>query len=231
MRDLSVLELTLRLGVAALAAVLIGLERELRGHPAGVRTHALVSVGAALFTIAGAYGFSDIPRGPNVDPARIAAQVASGIGFLGAGAILRQGLGVRGLTTAATLWIAAAVGVASGAGAYPAVALGTAFMLLLLILLRLAKPLLYRMAGTVTVVELEYEGGHGTLGQLMTSLADLSNRLDHFEIDDGSEEGLRRVSLYLSTRDLDHVYAAVDDFRDRPEVRAVRVSGPAAHPA
>src|SRR3982750_4079759 len=102
MRNLSLIELTLRMAVAAGAALLLGLEREIHGHPAGVRTHALVGVGAALFTIAGAYGFADIARGPNVDPARIAAQVASGIGFLGAGAILRQGLGIRGLTTAAT---------------------------------------------------------------------------------------------------------------------------------
>src|SRR5438270_5748195 len=142
MRDLSLLELTLRMAVAAGAAVLLGLEREIRGHPAGVRTHALVAVGAALFTIAGAYGFADIPRGPNIDPARIAAQVASGIGFLGAGAILRQGSGVRGLTTAATLWLAAAIGVTSGAGAYAAVAVGTVLMMVALVALRLAKPLM-----------------------------------------------------------------------------------------
>src|SRR4051794_24455104 len=119
MANLSLLELALRIGVAMLAAVLLGLEREVRGHPAGIRTHALVAVGAALFTIAGAYGFSDLPRGPNVDPARVAAQVASGVGFLGAGAILRQGFGVRGLTTAATLWLAAALRGAAGGGAHP----------------------------------------------------------------------------------------------------------------
>src|SRR5947209_16104021 len=101
----------------------------MRAHAAGVRTHALVAVGAALFTVAGAYGFADVPHGSNVDPARIAAQVASGVGFLGAGAILRQGIGVRGLTTAATLWLAAALGLASGAGAYDAALLGTAILM------------------------------------------------------------------------------------------------------
>jgi putative Mg2+ transporter-C (MgtC) family protein len=163
-RDLDVVELTLRLLVAAGAGVVLGLERELHAHPAGVRTHALVAVGAALFTISGAYGFGDMPRAPNVDPARVAAQVASGVGFLGAGAILRQGLGVRGLTTAATLWLAAAIGVASGAGAYAAVALGTAVVLLVLVLLRLAKPWMLRLGTPTTVIELEYERGHGTLG-------------------------------------------------------------------
>jgi putative Mg2+ transporter-C (MgtC) family protein len=229
-RDLSLLELFLRLGVAALAALLIGLERELRGHPAGVRTHALVALGSALFTIAGAYGFADLPRGPNIDPARIAAQVASGVGFLGAGAILRQGMGVRGLTTAATLWIAAAIGVAAGAGAYEAVAIGTVLMLLLLVLLRLAKPVLYRLAGSVTVVEVEYERGHGTLTAVMRSLAGLSSRLDHFELDDADDD-MQHVSLHLTTRDLDQVYRAVDALRERPEVHAVRVTGPAAHSA
>jgi len=213
--------------VAVVAAVLLGLEREVRGHPAGIRTHALVAVGAALFTISGAYGFSDIARGPNVDPARIAAQVASGVGFLGAGAILRQGLGVRGLTTAATLWLAAALGVASGAGAYPAVALGTAVVLVVLVALRLAKPWVQRWGSDVTVIELEYQRGHGTLGPLLRTVNLLNNKLEHLELTDDDEEdadGLRRVSLHISVRDLDQIYATVDELRDRPEVRRVRVS-------
>jgi putative Mg2+ transporter-C (MgtC) family protein len=224
----------LRVVVAAVAAVLLGLEREVRGHPAGIRTHALVAVGAALFTVSGAYGFSDIPRGPNIDPARIAAQVASGVGFLGAGAILRQGLGVRGLTTAATLWLAAALGVASGAGAYPAVALGTAVVLVVLVALRLAKPFVQRWGSDVTVIELEYQRGHGTLGPLLRTVNLLNNKLEHLELDDDDEEdadGLRRVSLHMSVRDLDQIYATVDELRDRPEVRRVRVSTPGTRAA
>src|SRR4051794_33290597 len=227
MRDLTVWTLSLRLGVAALAGLTLGFERELRARAAGLRTHSLVAVGAALFTIAGAYGFADIPRGPNVDPARIAAQVASGIGFLGAGAILRQGLGVRGLTTATTLWLAAALGVASGAGAYPAVAVCTAVVLLVLVVLRLAKPLIERWSHSVAVIELDYERGHGTLGPVLTSVNELRTRLDHLELVDDDEEdddGLRHVSLHLTTNDLARVYEMVDDLRERPEVRAVRVS-------
>jgi putative Mg2+ transporter-C (MgtC) family protein len=229
MRDLSTLELTLRIGVAVVAALLLGLEREVRGHPAGVRTHALVAVGAALFTIAGAYGFSDVPRGPNVDPARLAAQVASGIGFLGAGAILRQGLGIRGLTTAATLWLAAAIGVASGAGAYPAVAVVTGVVLAVLIAMRFAKPLVARWGGTVTTIELDYQRGYGTLGPVLRSINGLATKMDHLEVDDENEDdedGLRHVTLRLNTRDLDQIYSAVDELRQRPEVRAVRVLGP-----
>jgi putative Mg2+ transporter-C (MgtC) family protein len=106
----------LRLAVAAGLGGAIGFERELRERQAGLRTHLVVSLGAALFTLVSAYAFRNF--GSKVDPTRIAAQIVSGIGFLGAGAIIRQGFSVRGLTTAATLWLVAAIGMASGAGYY-----------------------------------------------------------------------------------------------------------------
>src|SRR5436305_8007639 len=98
----------LRLVVAAGLGGAIGFERELRERQAGLRTHLVVSVGSALFTLVSAYGFHSFDG--KVDPTRIAAQIVSGIGFLGAGAIIRQGLSVRGLTTAASLWLVAAIG-------------------------------------------------------------------------------------------------------------------------
>ena len=118
----------LRLSVAAALGGAIGLERELRERGAGLRTHLVVCVGSALFTLVSAYGFV----GPKVDPTRIAAQIVSGIGFLGAGAIIRQGLSVRGLTTAAPLWLVAALGMAAGAGYYDAAIITTAGALLTL---------------------------------------------------------------------------------------------------
>jgi len=134
--------LLLRLALAGVLGAAVGLERELREREAGLRTHLLVSLGACLFTLAGAYGFRDffVSSGALVrtDPTRIAAQVVSGIGFLGAGAIIRQGLSVRGLTTAATLWVVAAIGLASGAGYYVAAALTTGIALLSLGPLRIA---------------------------------------------------------------------------------------------
>jgi putative Mg2+ transporter-C (MgtC) family protein len=126
-------EALLRLTLAGVLGGLIGLERELREREAGLRTHLLVSVGAALFTIAGAYGFDSV----RVDPTRVAAQIVTGIGFLGAGAIIRQGFSVRGLTTAATLWVVAAVGLASGAGYYSGAAITTGVVLVALWPLRL----------------------------------------------------------------------------------------------
>src|SRR3954449_10234060 len=113
----------LRLLIAALLGGAIGFERELRERQAGLRTHLVVSVGSALFTLVSAYGFSD--WGARVDPTRIAAQIVTGIGFLGAGAIIRQGLSVRGLTTAATLWLVAAIGMAAGAGYWDAALIAT----------------------------------------------------------------------------------------------------------
>ncbi len=111
-----------RICLAAGLGAAVGLEREIREHEAGLRTHMLVAVGSALFTLVSAYGFREffVQSGPvvPVDPTRIAAQIVTGIGFLGAGAIIRQGMNVRGLTTAATLWAVAAIGLAAGAGFY-----------------------------------------------------------------------------------------------------------------
>lgn len=107
-------ELALRLGIALLLGCGIGFERQRRHRVAGLRTNALVSVGAASFTAVSLMVEGD------TSPTRVAAQVVSGIGFLGAGVILRQGTNVRGLTTAATLWCAAAVGVSAGAGFFVA---------------------------------------------------------------------------------------------------------------
>jgi putative Mg2+ transporter-C (MgtC) family protein len=120
------LDIVLRLTVALLLGAVIGIEREYRGHPAGVRTLAMVSVGSCIFTAAGLFVFP----GHNTDPTRIAAQVVTGVGFLGAGAIFRSDDGVKGLTTAATVWVVAALGMAVGFGLY-LLALGGVTMVLI----------------------------------------------------------------------------------------------------
>lgn len=129
-------ELVLRVLAAALLGGLVGFEREFSDQPAGFRTHILVSLGAALFTMVGAYGVGEFFGRDDVpiqfDPTRIAAQVVTGIGFLGAGAILRQGVNVKGLTTAAALWVTAAIGTAAGLGYWEgaiAVTIGTVLSL------------------------------------------------------------------------------------------------------
>ena len=107
-------DLILRLLVAAALGAAVGLEREFHDHPAGTRTHLLVAMGSALFTVLSIHGFPDA----SVDPTRIAAQIVTGIGFLGAGAIIHYGTSVKGLTTAASLWATAAIGLAAGVGMY-----------------------------------------------------------------------------------------------------------------
>ncbi|HXG40008.1 MAG TPA: MgtC/SapB family protein [Candidatus Limnocylindrales bacterium] len=122
------LDLSLRLLIAAILGAAIGLEREIHEHPAGMRTHLLVSLGSALFTVLSATGFGallEAGQATNVDPTRIAAQIVSGIGFLGAGAILKYGTTIRGLTTAASLWVTASVGMAVGAGEHVLGVVGT----------------------------------------------------------------------------------------------------------
>ena len=118
---------------------MIGIERELRDRYAGLRTHLLVSLGSALFTLVSTYAWTGFKFGNGVsyDPTRIAAQVVTGIGFLGAGAIMRQGISVHGLTTAATLWMSAAVGMTAATGFYAVAALATAVTLIVLWPLRI----------------------------------------------------------------------------------------------
>jgi putative Mg2+ transporter-C (MgtC) family protein len=137
-------ELVLRLAVAAILGGLVGLERERLEWAAGMRTHALVSLGSALFMVVSIFGFSDILNEQHVilDPSRVAAQVASGIGFIGAGTIIFRREIVKGLTTAASIWAVAAVGLAVGGGMFLAAVSAT---LLALALLVLAKPLKARM--------------------------------------------------------------------------------------
>src|SRR6202522_1901616 len=116
------IEMLLRMGTAAGRGAIIGYERERTGHPAGLRTHLLVSLASATFMLVStqfvyyqSYGKDDLVA---VDTSRIAASVVSGVGFLGAGAILRTGMSIQGLTTAASLWLVAAVGLAAGGGMY-----------------------------------------------------------------------------------------------------------------
>lgn len=118
------LKLLINLTLAAALGALIGAERERAGKPAGARTHAMVSMGSALFAIISAYGFGD-----SGDAGRVAAQVVTGVGFLGAGAILRHRGNVLGLTTAASLWVTAALGLAVGSG-LSVVAIGATLLII-----------------------------------------------------------------------------------------------------
>lgn len=126
-------EFIIRLLVATALGAVIGLDREYRTKAAGFRTHVLVALGSALFMIISVHGFDDLPKDQmtlRMDPARIAAQVVTGIGFIGAGTIIFQKNVVKGLTTAAGLWVTAAVGMACGVGMYVLAIVSTILVLI-----------------------------------------------------------------------------------------------------
>jgi putative Mg2+ transporter-C (MgtC) family protein len=186
-------ESLLRLALAALLGGLIGVEREIREREAGLRTHMLVALGSALFTIVSAYGFhAFLASGQSVvraDPTRIAAQIVTGIGFLGAGAIIRQGLSIRGLTTAATLWVVAAIGLASGAGYYSAAVITTGLVLVSLWPLRIAAyKLLRRYRAEEGRLLVELHAGTSPAA-VIDEVEDSGARIETIEV---SQEGDRR---------------------------------------
>jgi putative Mg2+ transporter-C (MgtC) family protein len=137
-------ELIQRLLLAAVLGGILGFEREMRNKSAGLRTNMLIAMGSALFTLMS----YELAAEGNGDPGRVAAQIVTGIGFLGAGAIMRTDAGIHGLTTAATIWVNAAVGVAAGGGEYHLAFIATAVTLGVLLVLPPLERLLDRMYGT-----------------------------------------------------------------------------------
>ena len=186
----------IRIGLAALLGGLIGLEREYFDQPAGFRTHILVALGAALFTLVGAYGFEVFEDGAGTmraDPTRVAAQVVTGIGFLGAGAIMQQGLSVRGLTTAASLWVTAAIGTAVGLGFYFASFVTVGVTLAALVFLKpVEQRIIDRVSGRRHRISLETDADF-RVGQLRDELLAHDIRLGSFRI--AEDEDHRMVYL------------------------------------
>jgi putative Mg2+ transporter-C (MgtC) family protein len=144
MSSLSDLELTIRLLLAALLGGIIGAEREWRNKEAGLRTNILITIGSALFTLMSI----ELTDGRTGDTSRVAAQIVTGIGFLGAGAIMRTNGGIQGLTTAATIWVNAAVGVAVGGGEYHLAVIATIITLAVLLVLQPIEKYLDHRRGT-----------------------------------------------------------------------------------
>jgi len=197
---LSTTEMILRLALACLLGALIGLERESLNRPAGLRTYTLVCVGSALAMIVSLDMYYQYHNTVNADPGRIAAQVVSGIGFLGAGTIMREGATVRGLTTAAGLWVVACVGLAVGAGLYAAAIITAALILFVLIYF-------FRFEQRITGMR-EYKAfvmvvddRPGQIGRIGSVLGDLgvsikNINLNHLDDEDGLEV---EVMLFLPT--------------------------------
>jgi putative Mg2+ transporter-C (MgtC) family protein len=213
----------LRLAVAGLLGGAIGMERELRERQAGLRTHLVVCVGSALFTIVSAYGFREfLVNGGSLvrtDPTRIAAQIVSGIGFLGAGAIIRQGLSVRGLTTAASLWLVAAIGMASGAGYYSAALITTGLALLTLGPLRIvAFRVVRRYRPEVDRLLVEIPAG-GSPGTVVDAIEQRGGRVVGLEIEQDGDRRNMAADIELRGIEAPKIVAAVGEVEGVLEVR------------
>ena len=215
-------EVLARLALAVVLCGAIGLERESRGQAAGLRTHILVGLGSALFTLVSAYAFVDAPR-TNIDPTRIAAQIVTGIGFLGAGTIIRQGFTVRGLTTAAALWIVAAIGMAAGAGYYFGAVVSTVIILATLIGFRRLRPLVMSTLRTDFVLLDLTMDREGEVGAVVTALARYGVQIDGIATErEGDVQAFRLELLIPPNVDLG---PAFDEIKSLPNVREAEVQG------
>ncbi|MBX6350968.1 MAG: MgtC/SapB family protein [Clostridia bacterium] len=212
-------EVALRLMFATVLGAAIGWERERKNHPAGLRTHILVSLGSALVMLV-SIGAARAAGGASADPTRIAAQVVSGIGFLGAGTILREGLTIRGLTTAASLWLAAGLGLAAGAGFYLEASLATAIGLVTLAIFSTVEDRLFGpvRAARLTVAVRDEPGQLGRVAEVLGR-----HRVDirqvHLE-SQGEEEV--EISLTLRAEPGADVEGAVRELASLPGLRQIR---------
>jgi putative Mg2+ transporter-C (MgtC) family protein len=176
-------ELVLRMILAVVLGGLIGIEREWSNHAAGFRTHILVCLGSATIMLLSVYGFSQFVNEGNVrmDPARLAAQVISGIGFLGAGAILRNGNMIKGLTTAASVWVVAGIGLSVGAGFYTGALLSTFLVLISLYLLNKWEKHLLRNR-RYHEVDIQIIDNPGTLGRIASIFGSYDLQIVHLKM-------------------------------------------------
>ena len=183
----------IRMALAALMGGVVGLERETVNRPAGFRTHVLVCVGSALMMIVSMNMYYSFPPGAS-DPARIAAQVVSGIGFLGAGTILREGVNIKGLTTAASLWAIAGIGLACGAGMFVPAGFGTLIIFITLVVLKRVE-LWVAIKKRFKQLTLRISDAPGQIGAIGTTLGKMRVNIKRIEFKEIEES--RQAILVL----------------------------------
>ena len=222
--ELGIDEAIVRILLVSLLAGAVGIERELRDQEAGLRTHMLVGVGAALFVIVGNYGWGDLIFGSEpgvvIDPSRVVAYVVTGVGFLGAGAILKNGGSIRGLTTAASLWVVAAIGVSVGAGEYALGIFATAVVLVSLWPVRQAARLLGLRSSRSTRLELVVDP-ETRIADIVAVVEREDVELQSTKLDE--DEGARTVELVLAAR-TGEVAALLDRITETAGVRSATLA-------
>jgi putative Mg2+ transporter-C (MgtC) family protein len=215
---MSVYEIIFKLTLACILGGLIGLERESLNRPAGLRTYTLVCVGSTLAMIVSLDMYFEYYKSVNADPGRIAAQVVSGIGFLGAGTIMREGATVRGLTTAAGLWVVACIGLAVGAGLYaPAIATTILILFILIYFVRIEERYtgMREYKGIILVVQ-DGPGRVGAIGSILGDLGVLIKNIQLTRVEDSDDleiELLIQVPPHLTLDEVINELSLIRGFR------------------
>jgi putative Mg2+ transporter-C (MgtC) family protein len=214
------------LAMGLLLSALIGFEREWRQKSAGLRTHTLVGVGAALFMLVSKFGFSDVLESQRIvlDPSRVAAQIVSGIGFLGAGLIFVRRDAVRGLTTAASIWLTAAVGASAGAGLLVLASVTTGMYIAVTLLFTPLARRLPRSETAVSTIQVTYPDGQGLLRQLLEIVTDQGFAVDDLVTEPAEERGrgtAKTVRVTLHVHGRSSVAALTTAFAEFDGVRAI----------
>ncbi len=209
----------IRMTLAALMGGIVGLERETVNRPAGFRTHILVCVGSALIMIISMNMYYSFPPGV-LDPARIAAQVVSGMGFLGAGTILREGVNIKGLTTAASLWAIAGIGLATGAGMFVPAGYGTVLIFLTLVVLKriefwVAFKKRYKQ---ITLLIDDVPGQIGAIGTALGKMRINIKKIEFKEIEESRQADLILLVEVPSYLDMSAVVVELSDLSGVYEV-------------
>ena len=225
-------EVVLRLAVAALLGALLGVERELDGREAGLRTHLLLALGAATFGVTSVGAFDAFATGDatnvRIDVTRIASYVAPGVGFIGGGVILKHAGTVTGITTATSLWCAAGVGLAAGLGFWPAALAATALGLFALAALRPVTRLAGRLAdrrSEVLVIELQ---PGADLSDVVRLLAELGRRhVKQLVVGQGETDGVTEIRAeFWRAPDSGVIGLLIDRLSQEPSIRSVHQHGP-----
>lgn len=217
---MSIYEIVFKLVLACILGGMIGLERESLNRPAGLRTYTLVCVGSALAMIVSIDIYLQYYQTVNADPGRIAAQVVSGIGFLGAGTIMREGASVRGLTTAAGLWVVACIGLAVGAGLYiPAVATTILILFVLIYFIKFEQIFtgMREYKGLVMVVE-DRPGQVGTIGSILGDMGVLIKNIQLNRVENSDD---LEVELLMELPSGMKISQVIDELSEIKELRSI----------
>ena len=222
-------EIVIRLFLSALLGSIVGLERERLDWAAGLRTHMLVSVGATVFMLVSAFGFSDVLGHSNVvlDPSRVAAQVVSGIGFLGAGTIIFRREIIRGLTTAASLWTVAAIGLSVGGGLYVAATCATGVVLIILVGVKPIEKRLFtdRRSQNITLL---VDRKKVSLQTIESSIEQVELQMLHILIQPSDMTGKERLQITLGRAKNEKIVGLIEKLREAPGLIEINRDVPAA---